>query len=249
MPTPTVEHLPTLQPISATSMRSVEYLIEPFLPLGKFTDVAGQMGQGKSLLTVRWAADVSAGTGCAPASVVMYAVEDDDEDTTLPRLVAAGADTDRVYVRHDETLDGLADYCHELGDVRLVTVDPLTGFLPRGVDAFNTPQVRRFLRPVIELAREQRFAFVGVQHVNRGNGGHALQRIADAQGFPQVARAVLIWGPAPEDADECGSRKVLASAKLNLSTDSSPTAHARPRQSRKSRPRRGSAPTSSARRT
>lgn len=215
-----VERSP-LVPVSAIEMRAVEYLIDSFVPLGKLTDIAGQMGQGKSLLTERWAADVS--TGCAslsePASVLMFAAEDDAADTVRPRLEAAGADCERVYVLTDDSLDvsRIEDYCETVGDVRLVTVDPLTGFFPKGVDAWNTPHVRRFLRPLIELAQRRRFALVGVQHVNRSASTDPLARIADAQGIPQVARSVLLWGPDPEDPEgESGERKVLASAKTNL---------------------------------
>jgi len=207
-----------LASIDTVEMRLVEYLIEPFVPLGKLTDVAGQMGQGKSLLTELWAAEVT--TGRNPGSVLMYAAEDDAADTIRPRLEAAGADTSRVYIVEDDSIEAeLIDvYCDEIQDVRLVTVDPLTGFFPKGVDAWNTPQVRRFLRPLIDLAQERRFALVGVQHVNRRTDSDPLARIADAQGIPQVARSVLVWGPDPEDPDgDGGDRKVLATAKNNLS--------------------------------
>jgi putative DNA primase/helicase len=208
--------------VSSIEMRPVEYLLAPFVPLGKLTDVAGQMGQGKSLLTELWAAGVTTGRGVdlqEPASVLMFAAEDDAADSIRPRLEAAGADTDRVYIINDDSLDPklIESYCEEIGDVRLVTVDPLTGFFPKGVDAWNTPQVRRFLRPHIDLAQRRRFALLGVQHINRRADSDPLSRIADAQGIPQVARSVLVWGPDPEDPDgDGGDRKVLATAKNNL---------------------------------
>jgi putative DNA primase/helicase len=207
-----------LTPISSIEMRPVEWLIEPFLPVGKLTDVAGQMGQGKSLLTELWAKVITADLA-EPGSVLMYAAEDDAADSIRPRLEAVGADTDRVYIIEDDSIEAeLIDaYCDEIQDVRLVTVDPLTGFFPKGVDAWNTPQVRRFLRPLIDLAQRRRFALLGVQHVNRRTDSDPLARIADAQGIPQVARSVLVWGPDPEDPDgDSGDRKVLATAKNNL---------------------------------
>lgn len=207
-----------LTPISSIEMRPVEWLIEPFLPVGKLTDVAGQMGQGKSLLTELWAKVITTDLE-EPGSVLMYAAEDDAADSIRPRLEAAGADTSRVYVIEDDSIEAeLIDaYCDEIQDVRLVTVDPLTGFFPKGVDAWNTPQVRRFLRPLIDLAQRRRFALLGVQHVNRRTDSDPLSRIADAQGIPQVARSVLVWGPDPEDPDgDSGDCKVLATAKNNL---------------------------------
>jgi putative DNA primase/helicase len=208
--------------VSAIEMRPVEFLWEPFVPLGKLTDIAGQMGQGKSLLTELLAAGVTTAHGVdlqEPASVLMFAAEDDSADTIRPRLEAAGADTDRVYIVTGDALDAtlIDSYCEEIGDVRLVTVDPLTGFFPKGVDAWNTPQVRRFLRPHIDLAQRRRFALLGVRHINRRADSDPLARIADAQGIPQVARSVLVWGPDPDDPDgDGGDRKVLATAKNNL---------------------------------
>lgn len=214
-----------LIPLSAIEMRPVEYLLEPYLALGKLTDIAGQMGQGKTLLTELWAAAVTTTKGVNlhdPASVLMFAAEDDVADTIRPRIEAAGGDAERVYVRRDDSLDmaKINAYCEKIGDVRLLTVDPLTGFFPKGVDAWNTPQVRRYLRPLIELSERRHFAIASVQHINRRTDSDPLSRIADAQGIPQVARVVLIWGPDPDDPDgDGGDQKVLATAKNNLSRD------------------------------
>jgi putative DNA primase/helicase len=201
---------PPLTPISAVKMRPVEWLL-PFVPLGKLTIVAGQMDQGKSLLTELWAAEVTR----KPASVLMFASEDDAADTTRPRLQAAGADLERVFQVDDDALDAakIESYCESLGDVRLVTVDPLTAFFPSDVNPWKTPSVRRFLRPLIELAQRRQFAIVGLLHTNRwSDSADPLSRMSEAQGIPQVARNALVLGTDPADPD----RRVLATAKNNL---------------------------------
>jgi putative DNA primase/helicase len=204
--------------ISNVQMRPVEWLLRPLVPMGKLTIVAGQMGQGKSLLSELWAADVTTGANLAePGSVLMFAAEDDDSDTTLPRLEAAGADAARVFTIKDDALDAarIERYCDELGDVRLLTVDPLTAFFPNAVNPWKTPDVRRFLRPLIELAQRRRFAVVGLLHTNRwSDSADPLTRISEAQGIPQVARSVLVLGPDPAEPE--GDRRVLATAKNNL---------------------------------
>src|SRR5690348_13323153 len=107
-----------LIPISRVQPQPVEWLIQPFVPIGKLSLIVGQMGQAKSLLTCKWAADVS-----KSGSVLMYAVEDDDADTIRPRLEAVGADCTKVYVLRDDSLspERLEEYCDQLGDVQLVT--------------------------------------------------------------------------------------------------------------------------------
>ena len=209
-----------LAPISSVTMTSVDWLIEPLVPLGKLTIIAGQMEQGKSQLTALLAAGVTTGRGVnlsAPGSALMFTVEDDDTDTTRPRLEAAGANTDRVFTISDDALDAdkIAGYCDALGDVRLVTVDPLTAFFPGSVNPWKTPDVRRFLRLLIELAQKRRFALVGLLHTNRwSDSADPLTRISEAQGIPQVARSVLVLGPDPTDPE--GDRRILATAKNNL---------------------------------
>jgi putative DNA primase/helicase len=203
-----------IESVSGIEPAQIEWLWHPFVPIGKITDVAGQMGQAKSLFTIWLAAKVTRECG----SVLMYAGEDDYGDTVRPRLEAAGADLDRVHRVTDNVLDtkSIAGYCEELGDVRLITVDPITAYFAKGFDPWRTPEVRQFLLPFAELASTERFSLVGIQHVNRRSDGEALARIADAQGIPQVARSVLIFGPDPSDpAGDAGDLKVLATAKNN----------------------------------
>jgi putative DNA primase/helicase len=204
---------PALQPMSAVQMRPVEWLLEPFVPMGKLTIVAGQMGQGKSLLTELWTASVTQAGG----DVLSFTSEDDHADTILPRLRAADADTSRVYPVEDDALSAerIEAYCEQLGNVQLVTVDPLTAFFPSGINPWKTPDVRRFLRPLVDLAQRRRFAIVGLLHTNRwSDSADPLSRISEAQGIPQVARSVLVLGPDPSDPE--GDGRVLATAKNNL---------------------------------
>jgi putative DNA primase/helicase len=204
-----------LESLSSIARTRVDWLWPDFVPLGKFTDVAGEMGQGKSLFTLWLAAQVTSRE--VPGSVLLYAAEDDYGDTIRPRLEAAHADLTRIHRVTDHALDAnaLSSYCDDLGDVALVIADPISAYISGNV--WKTPDVRRFLTPLTELAQKRRFALVGIQHLNRGDHGEALDRIADARGFPQVARSVLAWGPDPNDPDdESGSLKVIAVAKGNL---------------------------------
>lgn len=201
----------------------VHWLWWPFVPLGKLTAAAGQMGQAKSLLTVWLAAATSHGQGIhlsRPSGVVMLNAEDDAEDTIRPRLDAAGADLDRIWIQPEVTLevDRLSNACDELGDVRLLTIDPVQAYLPSNVNSWKGQDVRNALEPIRQFAIDRYLAVVLVQHLNRRtDAGDPLARIADSQGIPQLARSVLIWGPDPSDPEgDNGSTKVLTRAKGNL---------------------------------
>jgi hypothetical protein len=83
--------------------RQVRWLWSSRIALGKFSLLAGNPGLGKSQITVAIAAAVTTGGalpgGCsAPLGSVIFVVcEDDYSDTIVPRLIAAGADLDRVF--------------------------------------------------------------------------------------------------------------------------------------------------------
>jgi putative DNA primase/helicase len=202
-------------------IRPVEWLWYPYVPLGKLTAVAGRMGQGKTLWTEWLAAAVTtAGYGInlpRPGGVVMLSAEDDDADTIVPRLIAAGADLERVWLIPGTTLDldAITAACEHV-DARLLTIDPFTSYVGSR-NAYKAQDVRLVLAPIVALARERGLAAIAVQHLNRSDATDALDRISDSQGLPQVARSVLIWGPDPQDAaGDAGSRKVLVRPKNNL---------------------------------
>ena len=198
---------------SGVEPKAVQWLLPPFFPLGKISVVAGQMGQAKSLAACWLAAWTT------PAGVIMFSAEDDPADTIRPRLEAVGADLERVEIAPDVTLDveRLTVMCDELGDVRLITVDPIQAYLSASVNSWKGQDVRLALEPVRQFAADRQIAVVLIQHVNRRADGDPLSRIADSQGIPQLARSVMIWGPDPSDPEgDHGSHKVLSRVKANL---------------------------------
>jgi AAA domain len=110
---------------SSVMPRSVSWLFYPFIPRGKITVAAGQMGQAKSLFNVWLAAAVTRGELdlADPASVILFNAEDDVDDTIVPRLAAAGADLNQVWIEPGHTIDAesLAAVCDrvagELGPI------------------------------------------------------------------------------------------------------------------------------------
>ena len=160
-----------------------------------------------------------------PAGVVMLSAEDDPADTIRPRLEAvAPISTASRSLRRDARRRRLAAMCDELGDVKLITVDPIQAYLPASVNAgrdrtsgwrssrcASSPPTanRRRARPASEPPPD----------------GDPLARIADSQGVPQLARSVMIWGPDPSDPEgDHGTRKALTRVKGNLARSSTASA-------------------------
>ncbi len=82
-------------------MRPVHWLWEQRIALGTLALLGGREGIGKSTVGYTLAADVTPDACRAyagqPKSVIIAATEDSWEHTIVPRLIAAGADLDRVY--------------------------------------------------------------------------------------------------------------------------------------------------------
>jgi putative DNA primase/helicase len=224
---------------SDVQIRPVVFLYRPWLPLGKVTILAGAPGQGKSQLTAYLAAHTTRGSFYdsdvhEPGSVVIMTAEDDVADTVVPRLIAAGADCSRVeFVNMRRTLpggittDGLiklpgdVDTLQrrlEVGDVRLVVLDPVASFVGRENSTYVNQDVRDVLDPIVTLAARYGAAVVLVLHLNKSEAKTWALKIGESHAFQAVARTVLALAPDPDDEDgERGTEKILAATKANVS--------------------------------
>src|SRR5688572_19661070 len=121
--TPNAE--PILRVASSITPRELEPLWDGVLWIGKPTLLVGDPGLGKSLVSNDVAARVSRGlawpcesASCEPGGVLMLSAEDDPDDTIVPRLMAAGADLERITF-----LDGVREYRDEGTHERPVSLD------------------------------------------------------------------------------------------------------------------------------
>ena len=155
--------------------------------------------------------------------------EDGVQDTIIPRLMAAGADRERVHIvsaatKPDGTgrktfslktdVDLLEEMAKRIGTVRLIIVDPISAYMG-GSDGNGNVETREVLEPLAEMANRLRIAVVAVTHLNKGGAGanqSALNRFAGSIAFVAAARAAFAVIEDPED-DE---RRFLLQAKNNL---------------------------------
>jgi putative DNA primase/helicase len=203
-----------VEPASSVQLKSVRWLWDGFIALGKLHILAGESGTAKSAIMLSVAAAVTTG-GMLPdgskaerGTVLFYTTEDDYSDTVAPRLRAAGADVDKVLIikatnRGDEGIrrfDPSADI-QEIGQTleslspenrpKLLIFDPLVS-LTRGMSYVS---VRDALTPVVEMVNRYGVAVVGIHHVAKGSAKKpAHERVLGSQAFVVLARIVMMTG-------------------------------------------------------
>jgi AAA domain len=212
----------------------VEWLWPGRIAIGKQTLLAGEAGLGKSQVTIGVAAAVSNGgpwpcsEGQAPlGNVIILSAEDGAADTVIPRLMAAGADRQRVHLISAVTsengkgrrafdlqsdLDLLEAKIAEIGDVKLVIIDPISSYLGRKVDSHVNAAVRATLEPVGEMAERFRVAFLSVTHPPKGSTTTAINRFIGSVAFVAAARSAFM---VTRDADN-EERRLFLPVKNNL---------------------------------
>lgn len=214
---------------SDIEVRPVHWLWKDRLPVGSLSLIAGREGIGKSTAAYALAADVTRGHlpgryERRPKSVIVAATEDSWSHTVVPRLMAAGADLDRVYrvdVVNSLGIDTGLSLPRDLVaveravrevDAALILLDPLMSRLDGKLDTHKDAEVRLALEPLTALADRSGAAVLGLIHLNKGSGNDPLTMVMGSRAFTAVARAVLFVMVDPEDE----SLRLLGQEKNNL---------------------------------
>ena len=199
-------------------MQSVAWLVPQLLPLGEVSLLGADGGTGKGIWQAQLIAYVTAGktSGFFPlppqqtGKVLLLAGEDDPGKVLKARLLAAGADMNRVlcltaddyFQRTGQPLtlkdEALAKFAAKAGPLLLI-VDPLQSFLPAGVEMASRNQMRSILLPLKAIAAAQQCAVLLVMHSNKKQGVSDRKRLADSSDIWDMARSVLMMGRSNSD--------------------------------------------------
>lgn len=222
-----------LTPASAIKPKRVKWIWQDRIAQGTLALLAGREGLGKSTLGYAIAADITRGLLPGehfgnPRGVLVCASEDSWEHTIVPRLIAAGADLDRVFRTEIETYDGMTyslslprDFqrveeaaVHPDVQAGLMVLDPLMSVIDSRLDTHKDREVRAALEPLARLADTAKMAILGLIHHNKSGSTDALQLVMGSKAFSAVARSVHTCIPDPDD--ETQTRKLFATSKNNL---------------------------------
>jgi hypothetical protein len=223
--------------VADVTPEKVHWLWPGRIPARKVILIDGDPGLGKSTLTLDVVARLSTASPmpdkhrpAEPVGSLLMSAEDGAGDTIRPRLEAAGADLNRVFL-----FDRVTDYDehadmkfvrpvelpedlprvqrivteHDLG---LIVIDPIVAFLGARTDAHRDQDVRRVLYPLAQMAQTTGCAIICIRHLNKTPGTNPLYRGGGSIGFIGAARLGLVVAPDPGDTD----RRILAVSKSNL---------------------------------
>jgi hypothetical protein len=192
-------------------------------PLGCFGVIAGDGGSGKGIVTSHVLAAFTKGVlpgdlAGEPVNVAWIGDEDNWNEVILPRLIAAGADVDRVFkidVPKGEVLDVVRDIPSleakvEEHDLRAIAFEAIADHI-HVVDEHRNGQVRTALAPLRDLAREKQLLALATTHLTKNPSTSYNARVMGATALLAVARVGWLVGRSG-----AGGRRALAFGKGNV---------------------------------
>lgn len=219
-----------LKCIGGLQPQKVEWIWYPYIPRGKITILQGDPGGGKTTLALNLISWLSNGAELPIHEkcdrnyclCVYQTAEDGYEDTVLPRLNKAGADTNKVFylpssVRsmNDSRLETV---CFNL-QPDLVVLDPLQGYLGSDVDMHRANEIRPIMSYLGEMADLTGVAFLLIGHMNKNTNTDAIYRGLGSIDIAAAARSVLLM-----EKPKRSRYRVLRHIKSSLAPNGKPLA-------------------------
>jgi hypothetical protein len=216
---------PTLVPVSTIKAEPIAWRWTGRMEAGEVSTLEGLPSAGKSTLGTEIAAAVSTGRAlygdtARPAQGVIWISHEESPSKTLrPRLEAAGADLERVYIceakfvpKFPDDYGWLIEQIKTL-DVGVVFIDPIDSYLDfgRNGDSNRNTDVRSRLQGLAGVAHETGASIILVRHWRKAGNVAALYRSTGSIGYTAVARTIISVVKDPEDE----SRRVVSWAKMN----------------------------------
>jgi len=203
------------------TLSCTEWLWEGRIPFAAITIFDGDPGTGKSTLTAEITARITTGrplypsANAIPPGAVLLCQAEDDRDTTISNISAAGGDLKQVYFVENHDGSGLL-LPNEIGELerqivrtgaKLVVLDPVSAF----IKGQSEVSIRRCTTPLSAMARKTECALVLVRHLRKSRGP-VMQRGLGSISLVAAARSALLVAPDP---NRCG-QSVLVQYKSSL---------------------------------
>ena len=149
---------------------------------------------------------------------ILQNAEDDVDATILPRLMANGADTEKIgFFNEDNKVFCVQDIKrlrNKLEEIRpeVVILDPIQAYIG-AVNMNSSVEVRNVLKPLKLLAQEFNCAIVMIMHLNKNtDSSRATNRVMGSIDFTSACRSVILVTKNPDNEEE----KLFIPIKTNL---------------------------------
>lgn len=203
--------------------KQLEWLWHNTFPKAQLSLLVGKPSAGKSFFTMMMAARVSSGKGFPThteytvdqGKVLVLQLEDSVASTCKKRLYWEDAYDRNVHfllgtkdkkgntypVDLSTDLDKVRLKMAELGDVKLLIVDPLSAYvgISAKMDSHNEREVRAALSPLMTFIEQEGVTVIGIMHLNKNQAADPVQRIMGSAAWSQVPR--VIWVIAKDRQD------------------------------------------------
>ena len=211
-----------VQPFSEIEEEEIEWLWEPYIPLGMLTMLTGDPGVGKSFIGIHLAAGVTK----QKQRVLYLTLENHPSKVLLPRFNALGGDRNyadliravefgppEAGIKRTVTLQDV----HEIERVilekkpGLIVIDPLQSFLGANVDSNLATETRPVLDALGELAERYDIAVLILRHGGKAPKDRAIYKGLGTIDFTGAVRSELYAGETPDK-----QKKAVVHIKSNI---------------------------------
>lgn len=193
----------------------IDWMWDGWLARGRIHILAGPSTAGKTHIALDFAAILSNGDSSdgsywpdkskAPSGkTLIWSDEDSVQETILPRLIAAGANRDKLYfiteyikLNRSRPFDFKTDIpdlsysIDKIGGIDLVIIDPIISAITG--NANSNSAVRASLNVLNQLCIRHNCAILGIHHLNKNSKGkEPLERVSGSLAFGAFPRVVMM---------------------------------------------------------
>lgn len=188
-----------------------QFLVKPYLPVGKLTLIQGNPGEGKTAFSCYLAARVSTGTDmlgvpCGQGNVLILSVEDDQPELKK-RIAANGGDLSKCFfVAEASMLSFISPEVEayiKQAEAKLVIFDPFQSFLGSKVDMHRANETRPVLAQLADVADRTGCAIALICHMAKGlQDTPAVLRSLGSTDIPGASRSIMQIGRADDNPNQ-----------------------------------------------